>query len=295
MLIQEHPVVGVVKSKLGQAYRPRMQPPATLEFLKFTSPAAGRFEVPGDDPDSAPMDWADEEELAIRAELRARKPAPADRAAKVPGAPVPAIDVPAGEQAHQHTEAPVRGASGAPPAGVTIPGLPTQSLPDPPRIDGKAPPGRTGDGHPAPAPGQPVPPRQEHVRATGHAGHARPEHGLGAHQSLLPPAPLVPPSGSCSVTPPWVASRDGPPPHHLPHLAPQHAPPMAPTPMTHHTLPPPAAPYEDMAVYGGSEEYMPPLPSEPYDGDGSAPPPLPDEPPPLPDEPYEAAFPDSQV
>lgn len=324
----------VVKGRFGQNFRPRMRPPAALEFLKFNSAMAGRFEVPADDPETASVDWADDEEVAVRQELRSRQP-PAAVAAAQPAAMPPASAATASLPQQLQPSHPAQSQPGPPaqsqpghpaqsqpshPAqaqpshpdgppskvpkldtasatknGIVIPGIPAKPLPDPPLQGGGdiVPHGGAGLRHSAPPSVQNATPQATQQQQAGSTRHLRPEHGLPPPQSLPPPTPLVPPSGNFGVAPSWRPLQ-GKPAHQLPPTPPRTLP-MAPTPPVYHTAPPPAAPYADVAVYSDSGEYMPPLPSEPYDGDGSPPPPLPDEPPPLPDEPYEVAFADSQV
>eukprot|EP00892_Ulva_mutabilis_P010320 jgi/Ulvmu1/7660/UM038_0089.1 len=294
----EHPIVAKFKSQLGERYRPSMAPPApaTLSCLKINTPAAGKFEVEGDDAEAASWDWADEEEYAVRQRLRVKNATDSSQraAAAQPTTPLPAQKPASGEApARAPAQAPVPAPAAAPANGVAIPGIPAQSLPPPPKLpavsaqppvaEAEVPPLAV---QPREAPGKP----QEDVRP----GEPPLLHGLPPPQSLPQPADLPPPSGSFASAPPWLARphagrASAPMALHMP----QHHVAAAPSGMGHDMVAPPAAPYTNFGEHGDSAGYMPPLPSEPYDGDASPPPPLPDEPPPLPDEPYEEAFPDA--
>lgn len=178
--------------------------------------------------------------------------------------------------------------------GVKIPGIPAKALPGPPKAGAVAAQSAAPEMQSARSGEQRGIVQQQRQEAEAVTGSAA-VHGLPPPQTLPRPADLPPPSGNFAATPPWFASQGAPtPPAQPPPPGSFHGPGTTPR-VSYHLLPPPAAPYADFAVYGDSGGYMPPLPSEPYDGDGSAPPPLPDEEPPLPDEPYEAVFPDSQV
>lgn len=287
----------VVRRRLGPMFQPKMRPPAALEFLKFNSDAAGRFQIPGDDPLTASQDWADDEELAVRHQLKARLQAAGNQASQLASAPGPAaaLDAKPGQQVDQGTGVALGKHGAAPQNGLVIPGIPANALPDAHRVGCESNSGPVGGVHPNSSAIQADRPQSSNPQVSEQHWHPHPEHGLPPPQSLPHSAGHLPPSGNFNATPPWRTPLHGTPNHYLPHPTPQSAHAMPVGHMVYNTLPPQAAPYADYVGYGDSGEYMPPLPSEPYDGDGSPPPPLPDEPPPLPDEPYEVAFPDSQV